>query len=339
MDEFVCVRLVRGNDLDLSLFQFDSDLTFAVFMLNADKTIYGRFGTRSDFYESERDISIEGFRKALVGALELHKEYATVRGTLLAKSGPKPRFQQVGDYPWVKKILRGRDTCIHCHMVRAGERNEYWTAGQRMPDKLLFPWPMPQTIGLELDPKEKAKVVKVREGSSSAKAGLRNGDELTHLNGQPLLSIADVQWVLHNADSSEIAADVRRDGKATKLAIALPKGWRAESDISWRVTTWYMRRSVLGRMKLADVPREDRRRLKLNDKSLALRVDRIHQSFPAYKAGVRQRDVVVAIGDIKEQMSETELLAHLVRSKKAGDDVPVTVLRNGKKLTFKLRAE
>ena len=48
MDEFVCVRLVQANALDLTLFQFDYDLTFAVFFMNTDRTIYGRYGTRSE---------------------------------------------------------------------------------------------------------------------------------------------------------------------------------------------------------------------------------------------------------------------------------------------------
>ncbi len=47
LEKFVCVRIVSTNGLDLSLFQFDTDQSFAVFMLNADRTIYGRFGTRS----------------------------------------------------------------------------------------------------------------------------------------------------------------------------------------------------------------------------------------------------------------------------------------------------
>ncbi len=47
LDKFVCVRIISTNGLDLSLFQYDTDQSFAVFMLNADGTIYGRFGTRS----------------------------------------------------------------------------------------------------------------------------------------------------------------------------------------------------------------------------------------------------------------------------------------------------
>ena len=63
MEKFVRVRIVQANGMDLSLFQFDFDLTFAVFFMNADRTIYGRFGSRSDFKDALRDISMEGFLK------------------------------------------------------------------------------------------------------------------------------------------------------------------------------------------------------------------------------------------------------------------------------------
>ncbi len=64
MDRFVCVRIIQANGMDLSQFQFDFDLTFAAFFMNADKTLYGRFGTRSD-KKAMRDISIEGLGEAL----------------------------------------------------------------------------------------------------------------------------------------------------------------------------------------------------------------------------------------------------------------------------------
>ena len=41
MSQFVGVRMVKVNSMDLSLFQFDYDMTFAVFFMNADKKVYG----------------------------------------------------------------------------------------------------------------------------------------------------------------------------------------------------------------------------------------------------------------------------------------------------------
>ena len=72
LDKFVCVRIVQANGMDLTLFQFDYDLTWAAFFLNADRTIYGRYGTRSRSNRKD-DVSLPGFTKAMTAALALHK--------------------------------------------------------------------------------------------------------------------------------------------------------------------------------------------------------------------------------------------------------------------------
>ena len=46
LDKFVCVRIVHANGMDLSQFQFDYDQSWAALFLNADMTIYGRYGTQ-----------------------------------------------------------------------------------------------------------------------------------------------------------------------------------------------------------------------------------------------------------------------------------------------------
>jgi len=54
LEKFVCVRVITTNGMDLSLFQYDYDQSWAAFILNADRTIYGRYGTRSHRTESGR---------------------------------------------------------------------------------------------------------------------------------------------------------------------------------------------------------------------------------------------------------------------------------------------
>ena len=60
LEKFVRLRVVSTNGLDLSLFQLDTDQSFAVFFFNADGTIYGRFGTRSHRKNWIGDVSVEG---------------------------------------------------------------------------------------------------------------------------------------------------------------------------------------------------------------------------------------------------------------------------------------
>src|SRR5438309_4686001 len=45
LDRFVCVRIINANALDLSLFQFDYDLSFSALFLNGDGAVYARYGS------------------------------------------------------------------------------------------------------------------------------------------------------------------------------------------------------------------------------------------------------------------------------------------------------
>ena len=146
MNQFVCVRIVQANGMDLSLFQFDLDLTFAVFLMNADKTIYGRFGSRSDRHDDIRDISIDGFRKALAAALEIHRAYPANKASLSGKCGSAPRFTVPEAYPSLRQYVPTLDydgsvakSCMHCHVVGAAEKKVFRTADKPIPDEVLYP--------------------------------------------------------------------------------------------------------------------------------------------------------------------------------------------------------
>jgi serine protease Do len=341
MSRFVCVRLGRANGLDLSLFQFDRDLTFAVFFLNADGTIYGRFGTRSDYLKSERDISLEGLRKALGAALELHEHYPANREQLVAKTGPKPAFAVPADYPWVQRHMTPESSCMHCHHLGTAEQMLYRDARKAVPDEILFAWPMPDVIGWKLDPKEKATVREVLPGSPAAASGFEAGDEILTLDAQPMLSIADVQWVLHNAAApARLDVTVLRRGSTKALSLALPKGWRRGSDISWRPTTKLLRHRVLLGIELEDLPDAKRDELGIERDALALHIDQLVLEFsPAHEAGFRYKDVIVAFDGQTRRMSESELLAYLLQKKLQPEQIPVTVLRAGERVHLTLAVE
>src|SRR5262249_10912095 len=102
LDKFVCVRIISTNGLDLSLFQFDYDQSFAAFLLNVDGTIYGRFGTRSHRTSWSDDVSVEGLAKALQAGLQLHQNYPGNKASLAGKKGPAPEVPSPEQYPMLK---------------------------------------------------------------------------------------------------------------------------------------------------------------------------------------------------------------------------------------------
>ena len=350
MDRFVCVRLVQCNSMDLSLFQFDFDLTFSVFFMNADKTIYGRYGSRSDNKEATRDISIESFGKALDGALKLHAAYPGNKATLKGKQSPPPRHIVPEKYPSLAKFKPTLDysgqvakSCIHCHQVRDAERRVLRATGKPLADSVVYPWPMPDQLGMKLDAKQRAKIVRVEDKSAAQRAKLKVGDEILRINGQPILSIADVQWALHNAKPpTQLSLLVRRDGKLARHSLPLAKGWRRGGNISWRPTSWDFRRMATGGMLLKSLSEEDRRQAKLPTDTLALRAQHVGQyneHAVAKRAGIKKGDILVEFNGQKSAWTESDLIAYALQNTKPGSRVPVVMLRGGKRLKFVLRMQ
>ena len=72
---------MRGVDLDL--FDFDYDLTWMAFFLNAEGTVYGRYGGR-DAESADSRVSLAGLRYALEAALARHRG----RETRLSQTNP-----------------------------------------------------------------------------------------------------------------------------------------------------------------------------------------------------------------------------------------------------------
>jgi hypothetical protein len=345
MDKYVCVRIVQANAMDLDHFRFDFDLSFAAFLIHPDLTIYGRFGSRSEREES-RDITLEGFRKALAEGLKMHANYEAIRPSLAGKQVKPGRYKTPRDYPGLADRYQPRidylsntaRSCMHCHQVRDAERRAVRASGGPIPDEVLFPYPDPQVLGLSMDPKQMATVERVASGSAADRAGLRPGDAIVTLDGQPLLSIADLQWVLQNTPATEtLSATVRRDGETRDASVTLPEGWR-RGDISWRVTTWELRRMGLGGMRLDDLSDEQRAGLKLSKDAMALRVRHVGEFGDhaiAKKAGFQKDDILVGFDGREGRMTESALLAYALQRKRSGDEVVATVLRGDERKTLR----
>jgi len=270
-----------------------------------------------------------------------------VRERLAAKRGSAPRHARPELYPTLAKFKPGIDftgevarSCMHCHMIGTAERETWRRERKPLPDDVLFPWPMPDVIGMRLDPGERATVLEVAGGSAAANAGLRAGDRIVELAGQPLLSIADVQWVLHRApDPASLDAVVSRGDAIERVRVELASGWRRRGDISWRTTSWDLRRMVTGGLLLVELPQRDRARSKIAADGLGLLVEHVGEygeHRTAKDAGFRKGDIVVEWDGRSDRWRETEILAHGMQKRRAGERIAVTVLRDGKRVAFEL---
>lgn len=349
LEQFVCVRQVATNGLDLNLFQYDTDQSFAVFFLNADKTIYGRFGTRSHRTEWMGDVSLKGLALALQAALDLHADYANVKDSLAGKTGTPMEVASPELYPSLKDKFTDSlnyegdvvKSCIHCHQIGDAQRAYYWYAKKPIPDKVLWPFPHPKSVGLIMDPNQLATVKDVSSDSVASDAGIQAGDVIKSLQGQPILSIADIQWVLHNVDPAggTVPVTIDRDGTRVKSQLQFDKDWRRAGDLSWRVTTWGLRGMAAGGMLLESLSEEQRTEKGLAAGAMALRVKHVGKYGPhgaAYRAGIREGDVITSFDRRENFGTEQDVLTYVVTTKQPGDTVDVRANRGSETLTFKL---
>jgi S1-C subfamily serine protease len=294
-------------------------------------------------------VSVEGLARALEGALELHQQYPKNKAELAGRKGAAPEFASPEKYPLLKNKYGPKlnyeanvaQSCIHCHQIGDAQRQLYRDRKQPIPEEVLFPYPHPKSLGLILDPKERATVLRVDKDSLTDKAGFQKGDAILRLEGQPVLSIADVQWVLHHTSpqGAALKAQLQRNGKTVELVLTLPRGWRHLDDISWRVSTWGLRRMVLGGMILEHLTAEERKTAGVGETGMALRVKFLGNNGPhgaAMRAGFLKGDVLIGFDARTDLLRETDVIAHALSNHQVGDHLPVTVLRDGKKLTLML---
>jgi serine protease Do len=327
--QFVCVRIVHTKGLDLSLFQYDYDMSWAAMFLEPDGTILGRYGTRvTSGPKSDTHISLAGFRKAAERALALHKNYPANKAQLAGKLGKKPDYEVPEKIPGLDERATGtlkKENCIHCHMVREFALRAKWEAGKLTADDLKV-YPMPERIGLTIDIDDGLRVTSIAEGSASEEAGIEIGDELVTLSGQPLISLADIQWVLHTSpDESQLALTLKRGDEQLKKTVALSGNWK-QSDIAWRASSWYGLRQGLKTEPLSSADKKSRG---IDEDSLALAVKGMHgKGGPKLQqAGLQMNDLIVAVDGKTDAMSESDFLIWLRLNHGPKDSVKLTVLR------------
>lgn len=347
LDQFVCVRVINANALDLTKFQFDFDLSFSTLFFNADGTVYGRYGSWTH-QKNKEDQTLAGYKKALEAALAIHRGYPANKSSLAIKQPgslpyvsptemPKLAEKYKRELDWDGKVVQ---SCIHCHMIGDAMRTSYREKKQPVPDEWVFPMPAPDTVGMTLAPDQVATVTAVRPGTPAEQAGVQPGDEILSLAGQPPVSIADIAWVLHRSgNSAQHELTVRRGEARLNLTLQLPEGWRKETDTSGRVGAWSMRGMAAGGLNLVDLTDEERRQRGLDTTGMALWVKGLGMygmHAAAKKAGFQKDDVLIEVAGIRHRLTESRLHGHLMQEHFQGEQVAVKVLRGGKTLELKL---
>jgi hypothetical protein len=316
------VRLGNIDTLDLGLFDFDYDLTFAVFFLSADERVYARYGQRN---ASGPDAlqSLKGLEYTMKSVLEMHRRDAGER-----EFAPRDRKERLT----IRELGGRRRGCYHCHNVKELFDRKLESLG-KWDREAAYRHPPAENVGLTLEVDRGNVVAKVRPDSLAERAGLKRGDVLRRLDVVPVHAIADALHALERAPKSgRLAAAWTRDGKPMSGELALTAGWR-RSDLSWRPS---MRRRVPSLpVRGDDLTGPEKQALGLRPNQLAVR-QRSTVGAQARAAGVQAGDVLVGIDRELVDLDAEGVRALVRREHLVGDRVQLIVLRDGKRLTLPL---
>jgi hypothetical protein len=312
--------LTRIDNEDLNLFEFDYDLTFMVFFLNAEGQIYARYGGR-DAEDPDRRQSLEGLRYTMESVLRMH---GGAEKAFAPRSREAPRF--------VRQQSRfGRPgRCLHCHQVKEILNAELQRQGKWSRD-LVWRYPLPENVGFALEVDRGNVVKEVKARSPAAAAGLKVGDAVRRLGGVPIHSFADAQLALDRAPATgSVAVAWERGGEVLSGELALPEGWR-KTDITWRPSVRHLAASP--RLYGPDLTAAEKKALGLSPRQLAFR-QRESLSPQAEAAGIRAGDIILGFDDRQLDMDAYGFLHYVAGRYLIGDRVTVNLLRDGRRLNL-----
>jgi predicted metalloprotease with PDZ domain len=311
---------MRG--VNLNVFDFDYDLTWAAFLMNADEKVYGRFGGR-DAESPDKYLTLKGLKHAMRAALEAHRRESQVKPPAVDQT-----VWTVEQYPAAKRLKP--NACIHCHQVYDFRRESLQAEGQWRLDN-VWVYPLPDNLGLTLDKEQGDRVASVMTGSSAAKTGLQAGDTLASLNNRPVASFADAQYALDKAPArGTIPVTWKRGDRTMTGTLDLADGWR-KTDISWRSSMWGLepRASVYGQ----DLTAEEKKGLGLSAKRLAFRQGKF-VPIPARNAGIREGDIILGIDDKAFEMTMLQFNVYVRLNYQVGDRVTYNIIRGDQRLNL-----
>lgn len=333
---FECVRITQMNGVDLARFDFDYDNTWQAFFLDADLNVYSRYGGR-DPSSPEARLSPASLVQTMQEVLAVHERRQAQPAGKRVSADLHPALEtsrKPEEMPLLKEHHSG---CLHCHQVQEYRLLQSHADGPFDP-VLLFPFPLPEAVGIQFDRNHGHRIETVLENSPAALAGIRAGDVIVRSGPVPVRSEEDFRFSLQRLrDGRQLEVQFQRShepgevGAATPASVVLelPAGWR-KGDVSWRKSlrsypvVWGFLAYPLGQ--------EERKTAGIPAGQLAIKVVSLRGQTGglARILGLQKGDLIVALeADGKHRTLEqfkSEVLCRYV----PGDDMQITVVRDGK---------
>lgn len=327
LQQYVCARITTMEGIDIALFDFDRHNALYYFMMNADEQIYMRYGGR-DAESASTYLNIRSLELALQQGLELHAK----RNDLMFPPRPKSLYPR--ELTNLKARTLDADRCVECHLIADYQMQIKEIDGTLDRLRDLYQSPDIKMIGVYL---KVSKGLLIDEAKDAvAKAGMRGGDKITHLEGTRIWTFADLQHRYNKVprDATKLSLTVEREGKPIELDVDLPKRWWFNyTDFRY----WTVEPKTY--FKTTPLTGEEKQKLGLEAEGFASRVSHIdfYRGFsePSWKVG----DIIIGVeGVTSDPIANTPDL-HIKLRHAAGEVLKVELLRDGEKFTSTLETE
>lgn len=330
LSQYVCGRIIRMDDIDLGLFDYDRNNTLYYFILNADEQIYMRYGGR-DSNSPDTYLNLDSIELAMEKGLELHKQYQG--GELKKAERPKPMFAK--DFPLLVERTFARNACVECHLIGDFQNQHRELDGTL--DKLqhMYRSPNIKTIGIYLDV-PKGLLVKETKDAVQA-AGMKAGDVITAVNGTPVYTFGDFQYYYDKVSrkAEQVTFSVARESKTVDLPVKLPPRW-------WLTDLGYRQLTIEPRVYFDSRPltAEEKKANGLDPDGFAGQVKYVGNFAELMKVHeLKTGDIVYAVNGIqKDDLANTPELFIKLRTK-AGEPCTVDYIRDGKRMKMEVRSQ
>ncbi len=328
LSQYICVRIIRMDDIDIGLFEHDRNNTLYFYILNADEQIYLRYGGR-DSRSPDSYLNLDSIELAMRKGLDLHRQHQ--EGKLPAPERPKPVFAR--EYPLLVERTFARNACVECHLIGDFQNMHRELDGTLDKPKHLWRSPDIRAIGIELDV-PMGLLVKEATGAAAA-AGMKAGDTVTAVDGKAVYTFGDLQHAYDKTprDAASAKFSVARGAGYVDLTVALPIRWWV-TDTRWRQSS-VDPRTYFDSRPLSESEKRERGLKPDGFASEVTYIDRFAQAMKSHE--LRKGDIVFSVDGVDTDPVANTADLFIKIHKKAGDSMTIGVLRDGNRIEMPLK--
>jgi len=170
-----------------------------------------------------------------------------------------------------------------------------------------------------------ALIAQVTPNSPASRAGLKEGDVVTGVNGEPVQTGSDLQVaVSEDAPGSKIQLDVERNGRPEKVDVTVGE-YHHDQEVAASATD-ESGHAKLG-ISISDLTPEIRQQLNLPSQVQGVAVAQVQPASPAEDAGLTGGDVILEVN--RQPVKSADQFRNDVSQLPAGKDLLLLVWANG----------